>query len=307
MSTQNDETRPPITLAGLIPVFIIYVVWGTTYLAIRIVVREGSGFPPFAAASARFLTAGSLILLWGWITKKQLKPNREELLTMVIAGLMMLMLGNGMVNWAEQRADSGLAALLLAATPIWTILIEALLDKRLPSMFLIGAVLVGFGGIALLAVPGIINGEPAEVLSILALMVAEVSWALGSVRQKRKPVTLHPVVSSGYQMIFGGVGLVLLSLFNGEPFPAPSVDSWLAWVYLVVFGSIVAFTSYVIALKTLPIQLVMTYSYVNPVVAVLLGWLILGEPITGWTMGGMALVLLGVAGVFRERRKSNQP
>ncbi len=303
MSSQANQAQKPVTLANLIPVFILYIVWGSTYLAIRIVVREGSGFPPFSAASARFLAAGSLILVWGLVTKKQMKPNREELFTMAISGLMMLMMGNGMVNWAEQRADSGLAALLVAATPIWVILIEALLDRRMPSLFLIGAVMVGFGGITLLAVPGLINGEPAEVFSILALLVAGFAWALGSVRQKRKPVALNPVINSGYQMIFGGMGLVFFSLFSGEPFPSPGVDSWLAWGYLVVFGSIVAFTAYVIALKTLPIQLVMTYTYVNPVVAVLLGWMILGEAITGWTVGGMALVLLGVAGVFRERRR----
>ena len=215
----------------------------------------------------------------------------------------MPMFGNGLVNFAEQRADSGMAALFVAAVPIWAILIEAVLDKRLPSILLIGSIIVGFGGITLLAIPGIVNGEPAEVLSILALLVAGFTWAAGSVRQKRKPVSLNPIINSGYQMLFGGLGLILFVLLSGEPIPAPAADAWLAWGYLVIFGSIIAFSAYVIALKTLPIELVVTYTYVNPVVAVLLGWLILGEQITLLTISGMALVLLGVAGVFRERRK----
>jgi drug/metabolite transporter (DMT)-like permease len=306
MSADKIEAKQQINLVSLVPILILYVVWGSTYLAIRIVVREGSGFPPFAAASSRFLVAGGLIMLWGLLSKKQMKPNREEVLTMVLAGVLMLSLGNGMVNWAEQRADSGLAALLVAAVPIWTILIDAALDRKLPSLLLIGSILVGFGGIALLAVPGIVGGEPAEVISILALLLAGLTWALGSVRQTRKSVSLDPFINSGYQMLFGGVGLILFSLMNKEPVPTPRADAWFAWGYLVIFGSIAAYSAYVIALKTLPIQLVMTYTYVNPVIAVLLGWLILGEPITWWTVGGTALVLLGVAGVFRERRENSQ-
>jgi drug/metabolite transporter (DMT)-like permease len=304
VSIQATKTKQPVTFVKLIPVFILYFVWGSTYLAIRIVVREGSGFPPFIAASTRFLAAAILILLWGVLTRKQMKPNREELLTMVLAGVLMPMFGNGLVNFAEQRADSGMAALFVAAVPIWAILIEAVLDKRLPSLFLIGSIVVGFGGITLLAIPGIVNGEPAEVLSILALLVAGFTWAAGSVRQKRKPVSLNPIVNSGYQMLFGGLGLILFVLFSGEPMPSPTTEAWLAWGYLVIFGSIIAFSAYVIALKSLPIELVVTYTYVNPVVAVLLGWLILGEQITGLTMSGMVLVLLGVAGVFRERQRS---
>ncbi|MBN2045736.1 MAG: EamA family transporter [Anaerolineales bacterium] len=305
MTAKLSEVNKSISLARLIPVLILYFVWGSTYLAIRIVVREGSGFPPFAAASSRFLAAGTLIIVWGVLAKRRMKPNRDELLTMALAGVLMLALGNGMVNWAEQRTDSGLAALLVAAVPIWTILIEAAQDRNLPSVLLAGSILVGFGGIALLAVPGMIQGEPAEVLSILALLLAGFTWALGSARQSRRPVSLDPIISSGYQMLFGGVGLILFSALNREPFPAPRTDAWLAWGYLVVFGSITAFTAYVIALKTLPIQLVMTYTYINPVIAVLLGWLILGETITWWTVGGTALVLLGVAGVFRERRRKS--
>jgi len=301
-----NEDQQKLTFTSLLPVFIVYVVWGSTYLAIRFVVRDGSGFPPFTAAAWRYLAAGTIIWLWGLASKRRLRIERDEWLTLVLAGVLMLAGGNGMVNWAEQQADSGLAALLVAAVPIWTILIEIALDRRLPSFFLIGSVLIGFGGIALLAVPEMAGGEPAQALSILALLFAGFSWALGSVRQSRKPVRLDPIISAGYQMLFGGASLLLISQLMGEPMPSPRTDAWIAWGFLVVFGSIVAHTAYVTALKNLPIQLVMTYTYVNPVIAVFLGWLILDETITGWTIGGTALVLLGVWGVFRVRGRTKR-
>lgn len=206
-----------------------------------------------------------------------------------------------MVTWAEQQADSSLAALMVAAVPIWAILIEAVLNKKAPSLRLLAAVLVGFSGIALLAVPGMLNGVQAEVLSISALLFAGFSWALGSVRQVRWPVSLDPAINSGYQMLIGGGGLFLLSRLSREPWPAPTRESWIALIFLSIFGSVLAFTAYITALRNLPIHVVMTYTYVNPVIAVLLGWLILQEQITNWTLGGMGLVMLGVVGVFRER------
>lgn len=302
MPPENDLREQPLSLVRLLPVFIVYIVWGSTYLAIRLVVREGSGFPPFAAAAYRFLTAGALIWLWGRLTGKQMRLQREEWLTLVMSGVLMLTAGNGLVSWAEQQADSSLAALLIGATPIWAILIESVLDRRMPSLLLVGAILVGFGGIALLVLPGMSTGGEAHLWSIIALLTAGFTWALGSFRQARKPVGLDPIISSGYQMLFGGAGLLLTSLTLNEPRPAPTTEAWLAWGFLLVFGSLLAYTAYITALKTLPIQIVMTYSYVNPVIAVFLGWLVLSEPITVWTIAGTALVLLGVAGVFRERR-----
>lgn len=303
MSVATDRESSALTLKKLLPLFIVYIVWGGTYLAIRIAVREGSGFPPFALAGSRYLTAGGILWLWTLLRKRRMKPNVQEWGILVLSGVLMLGGGNGLVSWAEQRADSGLAALLVAAVPIWAILIEAVLNRRKPSAFLVSAILVGFGGIALLAVPGMLSGEPADVLSILALLAAGFSWALGSVLQSRRPVGLDPLVSSAYQMLSGGLGLVIISQMVGEPKPSPKPDAWLAWLFLVLFGSVIAHTSYIISLKTLPISIATTYTYVNPVIAVVLGWLILSEPINGWTLGGMALVLLGVAGVFRERNR----
>ncbi len=301
MTDQTESTDSTLTLKKLSPLLIVYVFWSFTYLAIRIAVREGSGFPPFILAAARYLPAAIILLAASALRRQRMKPTRQEWVTLILSGVLMLGGGNGLVTWSEQHADSGLAALLVAAVPIWAMLIEASADRRRPSARLVSALLVGFGGIALLAVPGMVSGVRADVLSILALLIAGFSWALGSFLQSRKPVGLDPVVSAGYQMLTGGLALLLISLVSGEPRPTPSTEAWLAWLFLVLMGSVITHTAYIISLKTLPIQIAVTYTYVNPVFAVLLGWLVLDEQITFWTLGGMVLVLLGVAGVFRER------
>jgi drug/metabolite transporter (DMT)-like permease len=224
------------------------------------------------------------------------------LVILAVSGLLLWGGGNGLVTWAEQRAHSGYAALLVGAAPIWAVLIESVLDRKVPTPLLAGSLLVGFAGIALLSAPVLASGVRADLLSLLALLLAGVSWASGTVFQARHPVSLGPRVSSAYQQLMAGLGYVLLLLLVlREPRPNPVPQAWLAWGYLVVFGSVFAFTAYVQALRLLPINIAMTYAYVNPVIAVALGWVILGEPITGWTLGGTALVLLGVAGVFRTR------
>ena len=227
----EEHVEERLDLKSLIPVLIVYLAWGATYLAIRFGVREGSGFPPFSFASLRYLSAGAMLWLWGLFRKRQIRPSREDWTTLILAGLLMLLGGNGMVTWAEQHADSSLAALLIAAVPIWAILIEVVLDRKLPSFRLLAAVLVGFSGIGLLAIPGMLNGIRAEVMSIGALLFAGFSWALGSVRQSRRPVVLDPALSSGYQMLIGGAGLWIMSRLAGEPTPTPTRESWLALVF----------------------------------------------------------------------------
>jgi drug/metabolite transporter (DMT)-like permease len=290
---------------GLFNLSVVYLVWGSTYLAIRVAVREGSGFPPFTMAGLRVLVGGILLLLWSASSRRQIKPSRPELAILAASGLLLWLGGNGLVTWAEQRAHSGYAALLIAAAPIWVALIEAVLDWKMPSYFLIGSLLIGFAGIVLLSVPVLVSGVSADLCSLIALLLAGLSWGGGSVLQTRKPVNLTPRVSSGYQQLFAGLGFVVIALLLREPRPDPVPDAWLAWGYLVVFGSVFAFTSFVQTLRLLPINVAMTYAYVNPVIAVILGWLILREPITGWTLGGAALVLLGVAGIFRDRYSEN--
>jgi drug/metabolite transporter (DMT)-like permease len=302
VSKQKAAIKPsaldPVGLANLL---VVYIVWSSTYLAIRIAVREGAGFPPFTMAFMRAIVAGVILLAWSMLRKERVRLTRHELMTVAISGILLWVGGNGLVTFAEQRAESGLAALVVAATPIWVALFEAIIDRRVPSTQLIIALLTGFAGIALLTAPSLLTGVEADTIAVLALFVAEFTWAIGSLLQARRPVNVEPRVSSAYQMLFGAIGFVVLILATNEPLPTPTVSAWWAWIYLTIFGSLFAFTAYVIALRRLPTRIVMTYAYVNPVLAVLLGYFILGEAITIWTIAGSALVLLGVAGVFRER------
>ena len=301
MSKVVPAEERSLDTAGLLNLSVVYVVWGSTYLAIRVAVREGAGFPPFMMGAMRVLLGGGLLLIWASLSRKRLRLTRQELLVVAGSGLLLWFGGNGLLVWAEQRAASGYAALILASTPVWVAMIEALLDRRPPSVLLVGSLAIGIVGMGVLTAPVLRQQVSGDILSVAALLLASLSWGAGSVFQSRRQVDLTHRVNSGYQQLFGGVGFVLAALVFGEPLPAPSSQAWIAWVYLVIIGSVFAFTAYVQALRLLPTSVVMTYAYVNPVIAVILGWLILQEPITLWTICGAGLVLLAVAGVFRDR------
>ena len=285
--------------AGYLHLLVVYIVWGSTYLAIRVAVRDGSGFTPFVMGSMRVLAAGAILMAIGFLTRQRIKLTRVEFLTLFLSGLLLWTGGNGLVMLGEQKADSAVAALILACTPIWVAILEAIIDRKAPSVLLIVALVIGSSGIVVLTMPLILTGLKAELLSVVAIVLGSLSWACGSVLQSRRQIVLSPAVSSGYQSLFGGIGFVLIALLLREPIPHPIAQAWAAWGYLVIFGSAIAFTSFVQVLRLLPTKIVVTYSYVNPIIAVVLGWLILSEQITAWTIGGAALVLLGVAGVFR--------
>jgi len=293
-----------IEARGIVNLFIVYIVWGSTYLAIRIAVRPGSGIPPFTLGMVRILIAGSLMLLISALRRSSMRPTRKELVVMACSGVLLWTGGNGMLNWAEQRIDSSLAALLIATVPLWMVLMESILYRKKPSSGLVLSLIVGFAGIALLSVTTLQTGDMGDILSLLALVLASISWTLGSLLQSRMPVSLSIEVSAGYQQIFGGLGFVVLVLLTGEPRPTPTTDAWLAWGYLIFVGSLIGFTAYVRILQLLPMSVAMTYAYVNPVVALFLGAVILSEPLHITTLAGAALVLFGVAGVFRERNRS---
>lgn len=290
-----------LTWAGLSHLLVVYAAWSSTYLAIRIAVRDGSGFPPFSMACARFLAAGVLLLAWAQLHRGGLALSWKDLTFAAVTGSLFFLGGNGLVTWAERSADSGYAALLVASAPIWVALIESALRRTRPSAFLVASLGVGFAGVGLLTAPAVAGSVPVDVLSVLALVIAPITWAIGSVIQQRRSAGVDPYASSGAQQVCGALALAAVALLVGEPLPHPTTEAMLAWGYLVVFGSILGFTSFVRALQLLPANVAMTYAYVNPVGAVLLGWVVLQEPITGWTVAGAALVLLGVAGVFRAR------
>ncbi|HRN51681.1 MAG TPA: EamA family transporter [Anaerolineales bacterium] len=302
----QDKTQSQgLNRTGLANLLVVYLVWSSTYLAIRIAVREGAGFPPFTMGLMRAVLGSLILFTWSYLQKQRIRITRREGVVLAVSGLLLWVAGNGLVTFAEQRTESGLAALLVAASPIWAAVVEAIWDRKLPSPLLFVSLLIGFGGIVVLTLPSLSSGVQADTIATLALLAAATAWSTGSVYQARNQLTLAPRVSSAYQMLFGSIGFAILALVLKEPAPTPNTEAWLAWLYLVIFGTL-AFTSYVVALKLLPTRIVMTYAYVNPVLAILLGYFVLGEEITAFTIGGSLLVLVGVAGVFRERMNAQK-
>ena len=282
--------------------FVVYVVWSSTYLAIRVAVRPGAGFPPFALAAMRCLLAFPLLLLWARARGLRILPTRGEVRLLATSGVLLWAFGNAFVVVAEQRVSSALAAILIASTPIWVAVLESLADKRLPSKLASMGLLVGFAGVGLIGYPALHTGVRADAVAVAILLFAALSWGGGSLLQRRHPVGLDAIVSAAYQMLFGGLAVAIMSFGFREPMPAPTGTAWLGFAFLLVFGSLISFTSFLKALHLLPTRLVFTYGYVNPVIAAFLGWLVLGERIAGVTLVGAGLVLLGVAGAFRAHR-----
>ncbi|MCD4748930.1 MAG: EamA family transporter [Thermoanaerobaculales bacterium] len=297
------STRLP--LAGLLHLFVTYVVWGSTYLAIRMAVREGAGWGPFWLGGSRVVVAGAVLLAFSVLMRKRIRPTASEWWMIVVSGLLMWVGGNGGVNWAEQRVDSGLVALIVGTMPMWIAVAEARIERRVPSVFLVGAILTGFFGLGLLMLPLLREGMSGDLPGILVVIGATVCWGAGSLLLSHRPVGLDSTVTASLQLLTSAVGFSLFALVMSEPVPTPTPTAWGAWVYLVIFGSVISFTSYLKALKLLPTQVVMTYTYVNPVIAVFLGWFILDEPITLSMIGGMMMILAGVWGVFRDRHHRN--
>ncbi|MEZ4387086.1 MAG: EamA family transporter [Candidatus Krumholzibacteriia bacterium] len=295
------STRTTLDRQGLVHLAVVYVVWGSTYLAIRLAVREDAGFPPFIMAGMRVAAAATVLLAWARLRGQRVRLTRGEFGLLAGTGVLLWLGGNGLVTLAERRVDSGLAALLVAAMPIWAELIAFVLDRCLPAWQSAAAVLVGFLGVAVLSWPVLREGTRADVLGLAALLSAPFFWALGSIWLQRRKPDLGVLTISGWQQALGAVALVAMSRLVDEPPPHPTPVAWAAWGYLVLFGSVVAFTSYMTTLKRLPYRVVATYTYANPVIAVLLGWLVLREEITGWTLAGAGLVVAGVAGVFHHR------
>lgn len=275
----------------------VYIVWGSTYLAIRVAVES---LPPFLLAGARFIIAGMLMFVW--LRLKGLPmPDKKQWLHATIAGVLMLLGGNGLVVWAEQTVSSSLTALLVALTPVWFALLDwARPAGRRPANYTFVGIMVGFAGVALL-VSGRNSSDVAvsqNPWGVAALVVAGLSWAAGSLWSRYNAKPESPWMNSALQMICGGVALSLLSLVHGEPahfrWAQVSTQSWLALLYLIVFGSWIAFSAYVWLLKVSTPARVATYAYVNPVIAVLLGHLLLAEPFGGRTLWAAAIILAGV-------------
>lgn len=275
----------------------VYIVWGSTYLAIRYAVET---IPPFLMVGARFLISGTLLYAWArW--RGQRAPTAREWRDAVIAGVLMLCAGNGAVAWAEQRLPSGLAALIVAVVPLWMVLLDWVRPRGMrPSLLTMIGVVVGLGGLAILVGPLDRQGaQGVDVVASVVLVAGSFAWAAGSVYNRYGARPESSAMATGMQMLGGGAVMVLSALVSGELrgfSPATvSAASWLGWVYLVTFGSLIGFTAYIYLLKAVSPAKASTYAYVNPVVAVFLGWAIAREPVTPSMIAGAAVILGAVA------------
>jgi drug/metabolite transporter (DMT)-like permease len=280
---------------------IVYVVWGSTYLGIAILIES---MPPLLAMGSRFLAAGSLMA--GYLMVRSgfsvLRITRRELLATSLVAFLLLGIGLGGVTLAEAHIPSGLAAMLVAATPLWVVILRRVSGER-PSGPTVAGVLVGFAGLAVLVLPGGWTGG-AQLVTVGIVMVGTFCWALGTFLSGRLPLPRDARVLTCYEMLCGSVILTVLGALHGEhigwgTYTARSIG---AWFYLVLIGSLVGFTAFVWVIGHAPISLASTYAYVNPVVAVLLGVLILSEPLTRWTVLGGGVVVVGVSLVVRGER-----
>jgi drug/metabolite transporter (DMT)-like permease len=293
-----------------IALWVVYVVWGSTYLAIRYAIE---GFPPLLSAALRFLAAALLML--GYLAVRRpaaLRATRAQLSTAAVSGILLLAGGNGLVTVAEQRVESGLVALIIACVPLWIVILRLLLRDRPGPATALG-VLIGLAGVAIIFLPGG-SGEVDLGFAALAVLAA-LSWAIGSLLVTLRPVPADPLTLTTVEMAAGGLVLLVGAAARGEfarfaPGEAPA-SAWFALSYLVVFGSLIAFTAYVWLLGNAPVSIVSTYAYVNPAVAVLLGALIAGERLTGSALAGGLVILAAVALVVtaesRVRRRAAEP
>jgi drug/metabolite transporter (DMT)-like permease len=287
---------------------IVYVVWGSTYLAIRINVET---LPPLLSAGARFGAAGLVLGVVLLIRRgpRGLRVNRRQLASAALVGVLLLAGGNGLVVVAESgppgsAVPSGIAALLIATVPLIVVVLRGVTGDR-PTRATVAGVVVGFAGLVLLVLPT--GGTGVVPLGgALTVVAAAICWSTGSFLAQKLPMPADPFVATVYEMIAGAAVLLGLGVVRGEPrtmdLAAVSTRSWVALAYLVVAGSLIAFTAYVWLLHHAPISLVATYAYVNPVVAVILGALLVAEPVTLQVVLGGAVIVLGVALVVSTER-----
>lgn len=288
---------------------VVYVVWGSTYLAIRFTVES---MPPLISGGLRFLIAGLLlaVAVLALAGRGALRMTKAQLGSALLIGLLLPAWGNGMVVIAEQHVASGLAALLIASVPLYVVMLRRVLGERPPGITLIG-VTVGMAGLALLLLGGPVAGAHGSAgWAPWLVLLAALGWSVGSVASTRLPVPANPFALSAVEMLAGGTAMMLIGVVTGERIDLGRITtgSWVAWSYLIIFGSLLAFSSYVFVLGKLPVSTVATYAYVNPVIAVVLGVLLANEHFGFFQFAGGLVVLCAVVLVVRaEQRPKPEP
>ncbi|MCU1304635.1 MAG: Permease of the drug/metabolite transporter superfamily [Candidatus Sulfotelmatobacter sp.] len=301
-----EATYRPRSWKTLLAFAIIYFVWGSTFLAIRVGVRE---VPPFLLAGMRFFAAGIVLYIWMRASGTP-SPTRREWASATLLALLIFVVDYGLLFWAEQRVPSGIAAVMMATIPAFMALAEILiLRTQKLTLRLALALLVGLAGVGVLVSRSVSFGDaPIEKFGAIALLVGAIAWALASVLSRKLPLPKSQVMSSGAQMLAGGILLALAAALLGEfrnfHVQAVSLGAWLALAYLIVAGSIIGFTAYVWLLHRESPTKVGTYAYVNPVVAVLVGYFLGGETLGARTILGTALVLVSVIVITTTPKKA---
>ena len=301
------SARPRLNRAAVVFSFLsIYLIWGSTYLAIRYAVET---IPPLYTAGLRHLAAGTILL--AWCLAKRLRPTWAQIRASIVIGFLFFLIGHGTLHWAEQKVPSGFASLLIASEPIWVFLLSAIAARqwRLNGTLLAG-ILLGFGGVGLLMGHSALNSGPGVFVGSLAVVLGALSWSAGIVYSRRSHLSGHPLLLSALSLLAGSVQLLLAGTVVGEyrgfSFASVSLRSWLALGYLILFGSVVAFTAYNWLLEHYSPTLVATHTYVNPIVAVLLGWLFAGEAVTLNVLLSTVLVIGAVMLVDRGMMRLQQ-
>jgi drug/metabolite transporter (DMT)-like permease len=293
----EDKGLQSFSIRLFLSFFAIYILWGTTFLAIRIAVEE---LPPLFAAGARFFTAG--ILLYAFMRAKgQTAPTAKQWRSLTIMALLMFVAEYGPLFWAEKYVPSGVVSVLAATLPILTLIIEMLIlrQQRMRPMLAIATVL-GFAGVAVLLIPG--AKQHLAIIPCLAILAGAITWSLGSVLTRSMDLPKSRPITAGAAMMLGGAMLLALSAGFGEMHPLPhiSLRAMGALLYLIVFGSLLAFTAFVWLLAHMPATRVSSHAYVNPIVAVALGYFMAGEVVTPRILAGTALVLFSVFLILRR-------
>ncbi len=281
----------------------VYVIWGSTYFAIRIAVAT---VPPFFAAGARFVLAGGILFAYVLLKRTPL-PNASEWRNLAFSSLLLFVPAYGGLFWAEKTVPSGIASALVATIPVWMALIEVFILRHTQLRWqLVASLIFGFSGVSLLTLKGI-SGASHSILPYLVMMMSQISWSVGTLMTKNMKLPKSKSVSSAAQMALGGLMLLTLSAAAGELSPLPHVTGEALWaiLYLTIAGSVVAFTAYVWLLGHFPATTVGSYAYVNPVVALALGYWFGNETLDWRVFLGTALVLVGVVLILRANRATH--
>ena len=287
----------------------LWIVWGSTYLAIRFAVET---IPPFLQASLRFLASGLILVIWRNMAGDP-RPTKSNWKAAAIVGSLLLVGGNGFVSLAEKSVPSGIAALMITTSPFWLVLFEAMRSGgSKPSWQAIVGLLLGFGGVFILVGPGEVAGAQHDFnsLGIIMLLLAPILWAMGSIYARGADMPKSTLMSTGMQMLAGAAALFIVSVATGElggfSFSDVSMRPWWGLLYLITFGSLVGFVSYGWLILNAPVSLTSTYAYVNPVVAVLLGWAFAGEELNARIAVSSAIIIGAVVMINLSKQTSKE-